>query len=199
MAGSDTAGVIWYGLVLVLVLSAFLSRRVNWRSTIGMIAAWIIIFAVVLTAFSYRQEIRSVFQRVSGDVMGRPRQSAEGGNLRIGMAADGHYWVEGTIDGTEARFLIDSGATVTALSSETARAAGIEPDRQRMPIIMQTANGPVEAQRAIVTELVVGSIRMRDVPVVIAPQFGKINVIGMNMLSRLKSWQVRDGEMLLEP
>ena len=199
MAGSDTAGVIWYGLVLVLVASAFLSRRVNWRSTIGMIAAWIIIFAVVLTAFSYRQEIDSVFQRVSGDVMGRPRQSAEGANLRIGMAADGHYWVEGTINGTEARFLIDSGATVTALSSETARAAGIETDRQRMPVIMQTANGPVEAQRAIVTELVVGSIRMRDVPVVIAPQFGKINVIGMNMLSRLKSWQVRDREMLLEP
>ena len=83
--------------------------------------------------------------------------------------------------------------------SETARAAGIETDRQRMPVIMQTANGPVEAQRAIVTELVVGSIRMRDVPVVIAPQFGKINVIGMNMLSRLKSWQVRDREMLLEP
>lgn len=199
MAGSDTAGVIWYGLVLVLVLSAFLSRRVNWRGAIGMIAAWIGIFAVVLTAFSYRQEIGAVFQRVSGDVMGRPRQSAEGGNLRIGMAADGHYWVEGTINGTEARFLIDSGATVTALSSETARAAGIEPDRQRMPVIMQTANGPIEAQRAIVTELVVGSIRMRDVPVVIAPQFGKINVIGMNMLSRLKSWQVRDGEMLLEP
>ena len=167
MAGSDTAGVIWYGLVLVLVASAFLSRRVNWRSTIGMIAAWIIIFAVVLTAFSYRQEIDSVFQRVSGDVMGRPRQSAEGANLRIGMAADGHYWVEGTINGTEARFLIDSGATVTALSSETARAAGIETDRQRMPVIMQTANGPVEAQRAIVTELVVGSIRMRDVPVVL--------------------------------
>lgn len=199
MAGSDTAGVIWYGLVLVLVLSAFLSRRVNWRSAIGMIAAWIAIFGVVLTAFSYRQEIGSVFERVSGDVMGRPRQSAEGGNLRIGMAADGHYWVEGTIDGTEARFLIDSGATVTALSSETARTAGIEPDTRRIPVIMQTANGPVEARRGMVTELVIGSIHMRDVPVVIAPQFGKINVIGMNMLSRLKSWQVRDGEMLLVP
>ncbi|RVT40705.1 retropepsin-like aspartic protease family protein [Sphingobium algorifonticola] len=190
---------IWYALILLLVGSAFLTRRVPWRSAFGMILAWIAIFAVVLVAISYREELAGVFRRVSGDVLGRPRQTTDGSSMRVAVASDGHYWVEGTINGTSARFLIDSGATVTALSTETARAAGIVPDRQRMPVVMQTANGPVEAQRARVTELVVGSIRMHDVPVVVAPQFGKINVIGMNMLSRLQSWQVRNGEMVLEP
>lgn len=199
MGGSDIASIIWYALILLLVGSAFLTRRVPMRSAFGMILAWIAIFGVVLVAVSYREELAGVFRRVSGDVLGRPRQTTDGSSMRVAVAPDGHYWVEGTINGTSARFLIDSGATVTALSTETARAAGIVPDRQRMPVVMQTANGPVEAQRARVTEVVVGSIRMHDVPVVVAPQFGKINVIGMNMLSRLQSWQVRNGEMVLEP
>ena len=199
IGGDQTAGIIWYVLVLILVGSALLTRRINWRSAIGMILAWIVIFAAVLAAFSYRQEISSIFHRVSADVMGRPRQSTEGGRLQIAMAPDGHYWVEGTINGVEARFLIDSGATVTALSSQTARAAGIVADTRRLPVVMQTANGPVNAQRALIDELIVGPITMREVPVVVAPQFGEINVIGMNMLSRLESWQVRDREMILEP
>ncbi|MFD2432046.1 hypothetical protein ACFSUK_36155 [Sphingobium scionense] len=42
-------------------------------------------------------------------------------------------------------------------------------------------------------------LRANDVEVVVSPALGDVNVIGMNMLSRLKSWSVENGEMVLTP
>ncbi|MGK2910687.1 MAG: retropepsin-like aspartic protease family protein [Sphingobium sp.] len=199
MGGSDTANIIWYVAVLVLVGSALLSRRIKLRSAVGMILAWIVIFAIVATLFSYREEVTGVARRVGADIMGKPRQTVEGGSLRVAMSSDGHYWVDGTVNDVPARFLIDSGATVTALSAATAKAARLEIDTQRMPLVLNTANGTVEVQRAVATEIKVGSIKASDLPVVVSPAFGDVNVIGMNLLSQLNSWRVENRQMVLEP
>ena len=39
----------------------------------------------------------------------------------------------------------------------------------------------------------------KDLPVVVAEEFGDSNVIGMNFLSSLRSWRVEGTEMVLEP
>ncbi|EAT09165.1 retroviral-like aspartic protease family protein [Sphingobium sp. 10 DY56-G10] len=128
-----------------------------------------------------------------------PQALTEGQRLRIPVAPDGHYWVEGRINGAPARFLIDSGATITALSESSAQASGLNYDVGAPGVIMTTANGRVEARRSNVATLAIGPVHASDLPVVVSPAFGDVNVIGMNMLSRLKSWGVQDGEMVLTP
>ncbi len=115
------------------------------------------------------------------------------------MAPDGHFWVEATVNGTPARFLIDSGASVTALSVPTARAAGLNFDMNGPGVAMMTANGKIDAKRSTVSTLVIGPIRTSDLDIVISPAFGEVNVVGMNLLSRLKSWGVQNGEMVMTP
>jgi aspartyl protease family protein len=39
----------------------------------------------------------------------------------------------------------------------------------------------------------------KDLPIVVAKEFGDSNVIGMNFLSKLRSWRVEGTEMVLEP
>jgi aspartyl protease family protein len=119
--------------------------------------------------------------------------------VRIPVAPDGHYWVEGMVNGMSARFLIDSGATITALSENTARATGLNIDMNAPAIPLNTANGKIDARRASISTLTVGPLRANDVEVVVSPALGDVNVIGMNMLSRLKSWSVENGEMVLTP
>lgn len=199
MTTDQSADLLWYILAMVLVGSALLSRRIAWRSALGMVLAWIGIFAVVLVIVSYRHEMSGVAERVQSEVTGKPIQRADGQTLRISAGPDGHYWVDGTVNGTPARFLIDSGATVTALSENAARAAGLNVDPNAMPVVLQTANGPVNAQRSSVSTLAVGPVQVSDLPVVISSAFGDVNVIGMNMLSRLRRWSVEDGEMTLTP
>ncbi|WP_070153279.1 retropepsin-like aspartic protease family protein [Sphingobium phenoxybenzoativorans] len=198
MSGDQTAQVIWYVLALTLVGSALLSRRVSLKGALGMALIWVGIFLLALIAFSYRQELGLVATRVQTEVTGAPRQQMEGNAIRIALAADGHYWVEGNVNGVPARFLVDSGASITALSEATTRLAGLIVDQQRVAM-MQTANGPVEAKYSVVPTLAVGAIKASNLTVVVSPAFGEVNVLGMNFLSQLKSWRVEDSEMILEP
>ncbi len=199
MDGDQAMGSLWYILALVLVGSALIGRRMRLGRALGMVLAWVVIFCVVLSLFSFRRELGLVQDRVRSELTGKPQQRIEGQSLRIAVSGDGHYWVDGAINGTPTRFLVDSGASVTALSEGAARAAGLNVDRDGMPMIMQTANGRVEARRSTVATLSLGPIRASDLPVVVSPAFGEVNVIGMNMLSRLESWGVHNGEMVLTP
>lgn len=82
-------------------------------------------FLFVLVLFTYRQQVGDMAQNVSHEVIGANDQRAEGQSLHIRMDPDGHFWARGEINGTPARFLIDSGATITALSDDVAREAGL--------------------------------------------------------------------------
>lgn len=131
--------------------------------------------------------------------IGLDRQQVVGGEVRIPMARDGHFWVEAEINGVRRRMLVDSGATVTALSRETARAAGVEADATLLPLLMQTANGTVRADAGTVDALEIGEIEARRLKVVISPTLGNTDVLGMNFLSKLAAWRVEGGTLFLSP
>ncbi|WP_226636890.1 TIGR02281 family clan AA aspartic protease [Novosphingobium profundi] len=131
--------------------------------------------------------------------VGIERQSVEGSETRVAMAPDGHFWIRASINGVERDFLVDTGATLTALAPVTAQAAQIEPSPVPRRIAMRTANGTVPAELVTVDELRFGNIVARDLDAVVAPGLGEQNVIGMNLLSRLASWRVEGRTLILVP
>src|SRR5690606_10921943 len=94
---------------------------------------------------------------------------------------------------------VDTGATLSAISTDTADAAGLEPRDSGLPIRMQTANGAVAAQLTTIDELRFGNVVARGLDAVIAPGLGPTNVIGMNFLSRLASVRIEGDTMILVP
>jgi aspartyl protease family protein len=131
--------------------------------------------------------------------IGMPQQEVSGTETRIRMSRDGHFWITADVDGAPLRFLVDTGATVTAISTQTAARAGIKPGHMRPPVILKTANGTTSAQLATIDELQVGNIVARGLDAVIAPGIGNVNVLGMNFLSRLASWRVEGQTLILVP
>jgi aspartyl protease family protein len=97
------------------------------------------------------------------------------------------------------RLLIDSGATITAISDKTAETAGIDARVGLVPIVLQTANGSIAAKTGKIASLRLGAIVARDLQVVVSPAFGATNVLGMNFLSRLASWRVEGDTLILVP
>lgn len=130
--------------------------------------------------------------------LGLDSQTVSGNELRVRMAPDGHFWVDANINGVKRRMLIDSGATVTALSTDTARAAGVGTAMGLTPVILRTANGATAAQTGTIDELRVGNIVARNLRVVSAPGLD-LDVIGMNFLSELDSWRVEGRTLILVP
>lgn len=198
---------LWILCAIVLVGSALMARRMPMNGLLRMALLWIAIFGGLFGLFTLGQRhgLFPAHLAIDGGEPGdgppadMPRALASGAALRIPVAPDGHYWVEATVNGAPARFLIDSGASITALSLNSARAAGLNFDLNAPGVPMFTANGRVDAKRSAISTLALGPIRISDLDVVVSASFGEVNVIGMNMLSRLKSWGVQDGQMVLTP
>ncbi len=131
--------------------------------------------------------------------LGYPEEVVEGEETRIPLHVDGHYWLEAEINGHRAAFLVDTGATLTAVSQDTADAAGLEERDGGMPIRLQTANGAVAAYMTNIDEMRFGNVAARGLDAVIAPGLGQTNVIGMNLLSRLASVRIENNELILTP
>lgn len=131
--------------------------------------------------------------------LGMPEQTVQGGETRISMSSDGHFWLEASLNGIPQRFLIDTGATLTAISEKTAIAANVPQKSLRQSVSMRTANGAIRAELATISELRFGNIVARDLDAVVAPGLGETNVIGMNLLSRLASWRVEGRTLILVP
>jgi aspartyl protease family protein len=131
--------------------------------------------------------------------LGFERQSVSGGETRVPMGEDGHFWVRATINGVRRNFLVDTGATLTAIAPATADAANLKANPLNRTVLMNTANGTVEAKLATIDELRIGSVVARQIDAVVAPGLGETNVIGMNLLSRLASWRVEGQTLILVP
>ena len=182
---------------LILVVSALSVRRLPIGQTLKMFFAWVLIFAAGFAAFTLRDDFLDLGRRVVAEGRGEPIAVANGKTLRIRQSLDGHYWVAGRLNGEKVRFLIDSGATVTSISTRTARRAGIEPNG--MVAMVQTANGAIMVQRGHAESLKVGPIERRDLAVHISDGFGDTNVLGMNFLSSLSAWGVENRWLILKP
>lgn len=131
--------------------------------------------------------------------LGLDDQRIVGDAVRIAMRSDGHFWARVDINGVERQMLIDSGATITALSPDTARLAGVEAGVGLLPVLLRTANGTVRAQTGSVDRLAIGPLDARNLKVVISPALGSMDIIGMNFLSQLASWRVEGRTLILTP
>jgi aspartyl protease family protein len=194
--GSQALNLIYLLIILVAVLSAFSLRRLPLGKTMRMVMSWILIFAAMFAIFALRDDFRALGNRIWAAVTGNDNQEVQGGELRIAMADDGHFYADGQMNGRAVRFLIDSGATVTTIGPETARNAGVQPTGERT--MVDTANGIAQVDRGRVGRLTIGPIERRDFSIFIARE-DATNVIGMNFLSTLSRWSVEGRTLVLRP
>jgi len=187
-----------YLLLLVFPITALIARRVPILRVLLSLASWAVIAGLLVVVVSQRERFDPYLQHVAR-LLKLEDQNVVGRETRIRMAPDGHFWARVTLNGVSRRMLVDSGATVTALSTKTAQAAGLDVQKSMFPMILNTANGQISAQTATIGELRLGDIAARDLGVVVSPAFGDTDVLGMNFLSKLKSWRVEGNTLILQP
>ncbi len=184
-------------LLAVIVIAGFL-RRIPVIGRIVGVLTWLLLLGALVLVLGQRERFDPYLGRFA-ELLDRSSQQVEGEETRIRMSPDGHFWASVRFGGITRRMLIDSGATVTALSLDTAAQAGLDVRDTLFPMLLRTANGTVRAKTSAVDELRLGNIVARDVPVVVSPAFGNTDVLGMNFLSRLKSWRVEGRTLILVP
>ena len=178
-------------LIMFLQRVPYIGRFIRFAFSLGLLAFFIFI---VLQQAPYQPGLARFT-----DKLGLDDQQVAGKELHVRMSPDGHFWVAASINGVRRRMLIDSGATVTAISESTARAAKVDAGTGLAPVVLQTANGATPAKVGQVDEIRVGNIVARNLRIVTSPGLGKLDVLGMNFLSKLQSWRVEDRTLILVP
>ncbi len=194
----DGPSLIWGVVCILLLLSSLAARRLPLGYVAKAAFAWIAIFAALFAIFSFRFEFKAVWERVKADISGTAGQSVRGEEIAIRRQDDGHYWLQLDVNGKPVRFMIDSGATTTAVNADTARATGIQVDTTGDPVLLNTANGRVTAQRGVILSLKIETHELGQHNVVVSESFGDTNVLGMNFLDSMQSWKVEANVMTLK-
>jgi aspartyl protease family protein len=192
VTGDEVPRTVYLVLLLMLVGSSLVARRLPVGQMAKMALAWIAIFGAAFVLIAFRHDFVELGQRLRAEATGTPIES--GSELRIPVSEDGHFWVRARINGTNVNFLVDSGASITTVSQATAERAGIETG-VRVDMV-QTANGQVLMRRGNAEEFQVGPISRPGLSVSVNPG-DRTNVLGMNFLSSLRSWRVEGNYLVL--
>ncbi|MCG7504840.1 retropepsin-like aspartic protease family protein [Mesorhizobium retamae] len=136
--------------------------------------------------------------RSSPDAVGQASQQPLGRKVLIKADATGHFRSPFKINGRQVDALIDTGATLVALNTSTARRVGLSISPSDFTQQVSTANGPVKVAVVRLSSLQVGKIALENIDaVVIDDKALNTNLIGMSFLSRLGKYAVEDGALLM--
>jgi len=108
----------------------------------------------------------------------------------------GHVLVDATVNGAAVQLIVDTGATLVALTPADARAAGLGPEGLVFDRRAQTAAGPERMALVTLREIRIGQLSLYDVPAAVMEHL-PVSLLGMSFLGRLDSWEMRDGKLTI--
>jgi aspartyl protease family protein len=198
---TDDFGRMLYLLPIALMLAAGVwGRRISVGETMRHMMIWLVLILGLATLYLYRQDALSVGNRLlAGLVPGRAVvvTTSEGGKeVILHKLLNGHFEADVEINGQSITMLVDTGASMIALSREDAERVGIIPDNLTYSMSVMTANGRAQAAPVTLSEVAIGPIVRNNVAGSVAED-GRLDqsLLGMSFLETLGSLQMQTDEL----
>jgi len=112
------------------------------------------------------------------------------GSMEVQRQTNGHFYVPGSIANVPVTFMVDTGASVTSISSDLARQAGIHNCKE---VQFQTANGTATGCIALVPSMTLGNFTVQNITVAVMPNM-EVNLLGANVL---RNFQVSQNDSMM--
>lgn len=150
--------------------------------TLKLITIWLLVMLVIFLGIKAWEHQREASRfRQAGDA------------IVLSRSADGHFHWPGRVNGQQVDFLVDTGATSTALPRALAERAGLTPIGE---VRAQTAGGATRGYIARADLELAGGVRAERLQVTVLPDLAG-PLLGMDVLSRLHFSQ-QAGELRIE-
>ncbi len=124
------------------------------------------------------------------------RFSPEG--LTLERDASGQFHVTAGLNGTQTRFLVDTGADAVALTVADAEAAGIDVNTNGFQPIIRTASGTGYGTLVNLERLELGTSELRNAGAVVVKDL-EVSLLGQSVLGRLGKVELQGDRMVLTP
>lgn len=137
---------------------------------------------------------RSALLRVGGSpaqLAGGAPAAAQGREIVIAAGPGGHFIASGAINGKPVQFMVDTGATLLAMSQGDAQRLGLDLRNARRGMT-HTANGTVPVQQVSLTRVRVGAVEVSNVDAVVLPAAMPHVLLGNSFLGRFQMRREND-------
>ena len=128
-----------------------------------------------------------------------PSLSRHAGAAEVAKARDGHFWAEAQVNGRHVRFLVDTGATVVALTLQDARRLSIDTAALKFDRDVITAAGRSRAAGIDLAYVAVAGARVEHVPALVLENGLESSLLGMSYLGRLSRFEATPTALILRP
>lgn len=119
------------------------------------------------------------------------------GEVELSRAPDSHFYADAAINGRPVRMMVDSGASIIALTRADAEAIGIDVDRLPVAGTARTAGGDVPMRGVRLESVEVGGIEVRGVEAAVVEADMGVSLLGQSYLAKLGAVTVEGDTMRL--
>tara|TARA_E500000305_G_C3982395_1_gene217606 strand:- start:15 stop:587 length:573 start_codon:yes stop_codon:yes gene_type:complete len=123
--------------------------------------------------------------------------SGWGGQVTLYRYPDGHFYADVLVDGQQLHMLVDTGASVIALTGDDARRLGVSWNSFELSTIGQGASGPVEGVGTKLDRVSLGGIEASDVTAVVIPEGLHVSLLGQSFLTELGKVEIAGDRMVI--
>jgi aspartyl protease family protein len=161
-------------------------------------------FGASLAALSSSQRMQSALGFKRGGqaqvaTMTPASPSNAGRTLTLQADLRGHYIAHASVNGAVIRTMVDTGASVVALTADDAVKVGAHKSRNVRSAQFNTANGIVTGTIVRLEEIRIGDIVVRDVEAAIMPRGAlHITLLGMSFLRGVGGFEISQGRMVIK-
>ena len=136
-------------------------------------------------------------QAKASAAFGEARQDYLSGDIVLSRQMDGHFYASPAINAVRIETLVDTGATVIALTAADADAAGVRWDESEVRPVGRGANGTIMGVPVTLDRVELGTFEVHDVPAIVIPEGLDVTLLGQAFLSRIPNVAISDDEMRL--
>jgi len=122
---------------------------------------------------------------------------AAGGPTVLQRTPQGHFYVDAEVDNDLVHFVVDTGATMVALTVDDARRLGIPFSESQFAVIGRGASGDARGMPIVIDRISIEGKEARQVEGAIIENLD-VSLLGQTYLTRLASVQMSGDEMRLE-
>jgi aspartyl protease family protein len=129
--------------------------------------------------------------RLGADPVAQKGGTASAASIVLRAGSGGHFMAEGSINGSAAQFLVDTGATSVSIGMNDAVRMGID-FRSGQPVRMQTANGVSLGYVVRLNRMRVAGVEVYGVEAIVTSANMPYVLLGNSFLSRFEMRQEND-------
>ena len=198
LSGGDYPSLVKLLLILVVLSLALLAfKRKHIRRAIRNFVLWVGITGLIGLSYVYRADLSGVYNRVIAELVPGRVVMVEPHVLEVVGRSDGHYYLEGMVEGQSITFLVDTGASDIVLNLGDAMRIGIDTETLNFTQRYQTANGFVWGAPYRLESLQIGPFEFPNVSVSVSAADMGASLLGLSFLERFRSYEFKGGKLYL--